>query len=685
MAVQPNNSRIVLPSLTPSAQTGRTAAALGQVGAQLQQVGGALAQHKVQQNERERHKKLLDATQLARTRFGELEDEAERLRGTEADTENFFSEGTRRLLEDLKEQFGGDLVGDDDLNRVLAAEGLQPLRRATGSALTRELKEGWGRTLEELRHLETQAGDAFSEGERKAHIAQALETLAQAERAGLASPAMVENQRAVFLGSTDEARARKFINDDPHSAEERIRALDHLDPSKREILIGQARGAIKAIEAEQRAEEARRKRELAARNPEWRRAIDDYTDSVEAYGTPKGASPIDLAEKQGALDPDQLRRARTVEQFAAVHHGVRERLANMDPVSAQMLLESVKPPQGAEEFDKLQAIQQRTEAEFQEHLTKINKDPAAWAESQNPAIRNLPIQQKLKARKAQQDLAGILPGNQRRLTQRERDTIADLWAENPTATGRIGLIQGLRESYGNEYRPVLRELVKEGVLTPDVVVLPDLNPKVAADVAAASAMKPADLAKLVPEDQARDVLRAVKKEYQDTIGQTIPDNSPEGIQQKKAFQDQAEGLALLYASRGEADPAAKAVRDLFNERYSYQNGARVPKVFNKNVVVGHAARLLSSGDVFKRFPLAPRVGVLGLPMPDRLSQWVIQQEGEWRTNDSDTGLALWHDGQPVRDANDRIIEIMFAEAEAAGRALLIEKRNVGFESDLAAF
>lgn len=249
------------------------------------------------------------------------------------------------------------------------------------------------------------------------------------------------------------------------------------------------------------------------------------------------------------------------------------------------------------------------------------------------------MQDYVRANLAEQQRLGI--ASPKVLTPRQTDAIA-LRAMNATKPeDSANLIGGLEAEYGEFFPRVFDQLVKEGKIAGELLIIPNLPSQAAREaVSRLARVKEADLVQGLDaqgQKAAKEAVTATLTELAGTVAlptdasaRTI--NAYETTLRKMTYQAMQGG-----ASAGEA---AERARAMLLGQYEFKGTIRFPKTVNQSQAMAGAARVLAKelGDID-----LPR-DLTGARKPDEVrAEWAdtVRARPQWFTRQDDGGLELW--------------------------------------------
>lgn len=300
--------------------------------------------------------------------------------------------------------------------------------------------------------------------------------------------------------------------------------------------------------------------------------------------------------------------------------------------------------------------------------SKLTNDPAMYAIQYSDPVR--------KAYDAMQQnpaLAGeyatVVTAEQQRMGSPEVKLLPEQQAKSIVAQfnqsdgeDAAALIEGLSKDWGNHWPTVYKQLSKD--LPPAALVIASgVDPATSELLARNSNIKTDELRKGLEKSSATDADKAVDEAlsgFQQTLA------SQGGTATYAKINEQAKRLAYTYMAQGTspAEAADKVYRDLVDNKYVIVDSYRVPRTYDADSVQAGASAALENIDASKFGALAPK-GVLPEFISERIGS-ALKRDGQWVTNEDESGLVLMLNGSIVKDAEGNRIERTFDELVSDG-------------------
>lgn len=454
-------------------------------------------------------------------------------------------------------------------------------------------------------------------------------------------------------------------------------AFDQMPPVERLQLYKQAEAALRAKDAEARAE-AERARQAALVDMEGK--VQDNIASIRDTGKPlyPDLTPSKLAT---AYTPGQVQKILRTQDRETEFYATRKAVGMASPAQEVALVDAAKPDgegyayQMQNRDDLIKAIQAKH--------TAIAADPSGYVQQEAPEIAQAMrdgFTDPSKMRDAIRQLDGAfdklgVPAEHREVlsVEQSKALVEQLRSSPPGDIGNT--INQMASQYGDAWPRVLGSMVRQGKLPGAYEVVAAVNDPVA---------RGALVEGLADPEKAR---AAVQKQDLKTIDNTIetdPDlhrlrasfaYAPGGDTKMAEIEQSVKLMAYRMSARQSPDAAVRsAIASITTGKYQFlEDGdyvARVP--------VGHLpdveARTGAAIDSLKASDLMPVVDDMGSKLNTGQLQDVAlarAQNGHWVTNENETGLLrIGDNGKPVMLRGDiahpkRRLEVFFGDAPRA--------------------
>lgn len=305
---------------------------------------------------------------------------------------------------------------------------------------------------------------------------------------------------------------------------------------------------------------------------------------------------------------------------------------------------------------------------YNHRLKALNADPAQAADTApDLALPDQPSEaDKFSARMEWQKKNGVPSDMAVPLTKGE----AGYLGQQYTQSGQpVQFLAEMRQTYGDMFRPVLKQLVTSGAVPPAANLIADMEPEAGQYLAQASRkdyVKETETA-LGMEKIDKD---AIKTGLQAALAESIGTLAASGdAAAGSRILDAGYRLALRYREMGmDADDATeKAAQDVFASRYVVKGSYRVPNAYNADDVDAGALSYiadLNMADI--DINLSDEARAMKPEALDLLIRRTIELSGRWVTNSDESGLILTVGGAPVRLKSGGRVEMPFEELEHLG-------------------
>lgn len=207
-------------------------------------------------------------------------------------------------------------------------------------------------------------------------------------------------------------------------------------------------------------------------------------------------------------------------------------------------------------------------------------------------------------------------------------------------------IQEIKDEYGKHWPTVSKQLQKEKALTGTQAIaagMPVRSVAAATQLMIADGMSKKDFEAVIPDfnETQKGVKDSVRSQLSDFYGTLI--DSVNGPEQITGYGSAVEKLALYRMSRGDSQDEAEAyaVKHLVTDRWTVQNGIRIPKSVPEppGAIVDGSRRYLATMDLSD---VVPYQSLLGVDPESRKTMTIdsIRESGRWITNSDESGLVL---------------------------------------------
>jgi hypothetical protein len=374
--------------------------------------------------------------------------------------------------------------------------------------------------------------------------------------------------------------------------------------------------------------------------------------------------------KDGIVDPQELRPEFFQRAYGPDAERVRSEYLNSRDMASD--IGKFKNQSDGEIAGTLQASQPVVgdgyAAEKQRHNTRMqaahavlqarNNDPAGFVASTNenlkrqrlaldnpqtpPEQRPALMQRYVGESLAEQQRLGIQ--NPRVLTPGQADVIASRAMKATRPEDSASLISGLESEYGAFFPKVFSELVKDGKIGGELLLIPNLPNQAAREaVSRLARVKESDLTQGLDAKAMKDAKDAVIAKMGEFVGAVaIPNEQAAGT--VNAYETSLRKLAYQFMQGGQdGTTAANNAHKMLLGHYVFDGTMRVPKSIDLSLVKRGASMAL---DADLSGIDAPR-DLVGARTPAEVAtEWksTVQSRPLWFSNDNDSGITLFAQG-----------------------------------------
>lgn len=292
-------------------------------------------------------------------------------------------------------------------------------------------------------------------------------------------------------------------------------------------------------------------------------------------------------------------------------------------------------------------------------LKQRNDDPAGYATKNSDTLKgqqaalSVPTLTADERSKLTQDFVRNNLAEQQRLgiaspqvlTPRQSDAIAMRAMKAVKPEDSANLIAGLEAEYGEFFPKVFDQLVKDGKIAGELLIIPNLPSQTAREaVSRLARVKEADLTQGI--DAAGQ--KAVKDEVVATMtdfAKTIPLMTEPAARTVNAYETTLRKLAYQFMQGGtKPSEAAEQARTMLLGQYTFEGTTRIPNKVNASQAMRGAARMLATdltGIDVPRDETGSRTGA------EAAAEWqdTVRARVQWFANGNDDGLDLWAMGK----------------------------------------
>ena len=271
--------------------------------------------------------------------------------------------------------------------------------------------------------------------------------------------------------------------------------------------------------------------------------------------------------------------------------------------------------------------------------TLKGQQAALAAPSLSPEERTRLTQDFVRNNLAEQQRLGI--ASPQVLTPGQSDAIAMRAMKATRPEDSANLIAGLEAEYGEFFPRVFDQLVKDGKIAGELLIIPNLPSQTAREaVSRLARVKETDLVQGIDASDQK----AVKEAVVDTLSafsKTIPLMTQQAAGTVNAYETTLRKLTYQFMQGGtKASDAAEQARTMLLGQYSFEGTTRIPKSVNASQAMTGAARMLEK-DLdnidLPRDLIGTRTG------PELQAEWLstVRSRPQWFAKQDDGGVELW--------------------------------------------
>jgi len=231
------------------------------------------------------------------------------------------------------------------------------------------------------------------------------------------------------------------------------------------------------------------------------------------------------------------------------------------------------------------------------------------------------------------------------------------------------MMTGLANEWGKHWPTVYRQLSDD--LPSGALVIGAISDDAAKTMIGSIAnIKTEDLKSGIPNTSSSDINKSIDSKFVD-MQRTLAQNGAAGRKTFAILNDEAKRLAYAYHSQGMSvsDASEKAYTAIVDDQYDIVQTYRIPKVVNGIEIdtdavrrgASEAIRKLDADDFGFNMDDPELKGTsksfIKNLFQDRVKQ--LRNQVYWVTNEDETGLVLYRDGQLIPGANGERIEVDF--------------------------
>lgn len=267
---------------------------------------------------------------------------------------------------------------------------------------------------------------------------------------------------------------------------------------------------------------------------------------------------------------------------------------------------------------------------------------ALEAQDLQPEARPAMTQKYVRESLAEQTRLGV--AEPQVLTPRQTDAIAMRAMKATKPEDSANLIAGLEAEYGEFFPRVFNQLVKEGKIAGELLIIPNLPSQTAREaVSRLARVKESDLVQGIEGADQKAVKEAVTATLTE-FSKTIPLMTQQSAGTVNAYETTLRKLAYQFMQSGtKPSDAAKQAKDMLLGQYVFDGTTRFPKSVDSSAMMMGADRMLAKDldniDV-PRDLTGARSGT------DLLTEWrsTVRARPQWFTKQDDGGIELWATG-----------------------------------------
>lgn len=231
------------------------------------------------------------------------------------------------------------------------------------------------------------------------------------------------------------------------------------------------------------------------------------------------------------------------------------------------------------------------------------------------------------------------------LTPRQADGIAMRAMKATRPEDSANLIAGLEAEYGEFFPRVFNQLVKEGKLAGEMLIIPNLPNQTAREaVSRLARVKESDLVQGIEGADQKAVKEAVTATLSE-FSKTIPLMTQQSAGVVNAYETTLRKLAYQFIQSGtKPSEAAEQAKVMLLGQYVFEGTTRFPKSVDSSAMMTGASRMLAKD--LDNIDL-PKDDTGSRTGPELLTEWksTVRARPEWFTNQKDSGVELWTVGK----------------------------------------
>ena len=288
-------------------------------------------------------------------------------------------------------------------------------------------------------------------------------------------------------------------------------------------------------------------------------------------------------------------------------------------------------------------------------LKARNDDPAGYATKNSEGLKgqqaalSVPTLSADERSKLTQDFVRNNLAEQQRLgiaspqvlTPRQSDAIAMRAMKAVKPEDSANLISGLEAEYGEFFPKVFDQLVKDGKIAGELLIIPNLPTQTAREaVSRLARVKESDLVQGIDAAGQKAVKEAVVATMTD-FAKTIPLMTEPAAKTVNAYETTLRKLAYQFMQGGtKPSEAAEQARTMLLGQYTFEGTTRIPKAVNASQAIRGADRMLKNdlvGIDVPRDATGSRTGT------EAAAEWqdTVRARPQFFTRQDDGGIELW--------------------------------------------
>jgi hypothetical protein len=288
-------------------------------------------------------------------------------------------------------------------------------------------------------------------------------------------------------------------------------------------------------------------------------------------------------------------------------------------------------------------------------LKQRNDDPAGYATKNSETLkgqqaalsvptlsadeRSTLTQDFVRNNLAEQQRLGI--ASPQVLTPRQSDAIAMRAMKATKPEDSANLIAGLEAEYGEFFPRVFDQLVKDGKIAGELLIIPNLPTQTAREaVSRLARVKESDLVQGIDAAGQKAVKEAVVATMTD-FAKTIPLMTEPAAKTVNAYETTLRKLAYQFMQGGtKPSEAAEQARTMLLGQYTFEGTTRIPKAVNASQAMRGADRMLKNDLVGID---VPRDATNSRTGTEAAAEWqdTVRARPQFFTRQDDGGIELW--------------------------------------------